>query len=260
MNSFNNIRRVLNFSRTENLQVFGNTFSGSLELFKIDSTVISLDTTEKNDLREKLQFDTSISFPLIDNAMNPFKGNGLVAGRKNILMTEWGPYDFRSPIIWNINPADTSSLMKFNLLGPKGGKWKIKNFRGVKNISVSSGVFPDTITATKIEGPRTDIFIQVEYTGPAITNPFGQAIPAGRPYTFTFRKFFQPIQFNVRWYSLDTVMHNPIKTGQLLPPNVRMILSKPIQQLNLIMPGGVVLREINSTHNLLQLPKARRIA
>jgi len=241
MNSFNNIPRVFNFNRTENLHVFGNSFSGSGELFKIDSTVMSLDTSENDELREKLQIDTSIIYPLIENAMNPFKGSGALAGRKNIRVTEWGPYDFRSPIIWNTNPADTSSLMKFELIGPKGGKWKIKSFRGVKNISISSGVFPDSITASKIEGARTDIFIQLEYTGPAITSPFGQAIPAGKPYTFSFKKFFQPIQFNVRWYSLDTAMHNPIKTGQLLPPNVRMmpIKADTTNKLDYAWWGGI---------------------
>jgi len=49
-------------------------------------------------------------------------------------MTEWGPYDFRSPIIWNVNPTDTTGIMKFDLVAPKG-KWKVKSFKGVKDIS-----------------------------------------------------------------------------------------------------------------------------
>src|SRR5688500_4870870 len=73
-----------------------------------------------------------------------------------------------------------------------------------------------------MKGDRTDILIELEYTGAAVTTPFGQLITAGKPYVFSYKKFFQPIAFNVRWYAVDTVMHNPIITGQLLPPNARM--------------------------------------
>lgn len=222
LNSFNKIPVVLNLNRTENLSVFGNTFSLSGEIFKMDSTVMALDTIENFELGDKLQLDSVIGIPLIEKPLDPFKGSRQLAGRKNILITEWGPYDFRSPIIWNTNPADTSTLIKFDLLGPKG-KWKIKNSRGIKDISAMSGVFPATITATKIQGDRTDIFIQLEYIGSAITTAFGQTIAVGKPYLFSFRKFFQPIQFQVRWYAMDTTLHHPIKTGQLFPPNVRMI-------------------------------------
>ena len=74
--------------------------------------------------------------PDIKSPIDPFKGNAALAGRKNILITEWGPYDFRSPVIWNTNPTDTTDIMKFDLIGPKG-KWKIKKFKGVKIMKVS---------------------------------------------------------------------------------------------------------------------------
>ena len=239
-NSFNNNQKVFNLNRTDSLNIFANTFSGCDEIFKTDSTVIRLDTTENEKLVEKLQFDSSIVFPVIEKAMDPFKGSGMLAGRKNILITEWGPYDFRSPILWNTNPADTSAIMKFDLLGPKG-KWKVKRSQGVKNISAMNGEFPSVITAEKISGDRTDIFIQLEYTGPAITTQFGQTITAGKPYIFSFRKFFQPIAFNVRWYSLDTSTHNPIKTGQLFPPNVKMrpIKTEETNKLDYAWWGGI---------------------
>ena len=115
-----------------------------------------------------------------------------MVGRKNILITEWGPYDFRSPIIWYTNPTDTSGLMKFELLGPKG-KWVIKSFKGLRNLSLLKGEFPVSISAERIKGERTDIFIEVEYIGPAIITPFGLSIAAGKPYKFFFKKFFQPM-------------------------------------------------------------------
>ncbi|MBI5856952.1 MAG: right-handed parallel beta-helix repeat-containing protein [Sphingobacteriales bacterium] len=158
--------------------------------------------------------DTSVYLPRIKNYKDSFRKFPKYDGRKNIMITEWGPYDFRSPIIWNTNPTDTSSIMKFNLIGPKG-KWQIKNIKGVKNISASSGTFPANITAEKTKGERTDILIELEYTGSAITTVFGEKISAGKPYKFQFRKFFQPIDWEVLFYSLDTTYHNPITTGML---------------------------------------------
>lgn len=218
-NNFNGNKLVMNLIRTEKLNVFDNIYTDYSELFKIDSTVSSLDTATHEKISEKYDADTAMLIPNIKSPNDPFKGNGALAGRKNILITEWGPYDFRSPVMWNANPTDTSSLMKFDLLGPKG-KWKIKSFKGVKDISSMSGEFPATITATRMAASRTDIFIEAEYVGETITTPFGQVISKGKPYKFSFRKFFQPIDFKVNWFFYDTTVHNPIKTGKLLPENI----------------------------------------
>ena len=159
---------------------------------------------------------------------------------KNIMMTEWGPYDFRSPIIWNINPTDTTGIMKFDLIGPKG-KWKVKRFKGVKDISSMNGIFPATITATKIASDRTDILIELEYIGSTITTTLGQTIVAGKPSSFSFKKFFQPIDFNVNWYAYDFKMHDPIKTGQIIPPNVRLhpVKTEKATRLDYAWWGGI---------------------
>jgi len=77
--------------------------------------------------------------------------------------------------------------------------------------------------------------------GEKVVAPFGQTIAAGKPYSFSFKKFFQPISFNVRWYALDTTLHNPIKTGQLFPPNVRMrpIKTETVNKLDYAWWGGI---------------------
>lgn len=202
MNSFNQHILVLNLTRTDSLHIAENTYSGENK-WKLDSTVTNIDTSEVDLL------DTTAVLPDIKNPADPFKGNGKLAGRKNILITEWGPYDFRSPIIWNTNPTDTSTEMKFDLLGPKG-KWKIKSFSGAEGFSAMSGVFPASITARKVKAPRTDIHVELEYTGDAITTPFGEKRKAGQPWNFRFRKFFQPIDWDLAWYAFDS-MSNPVK-------------------------------------------------
>jgi len=62
---------------------------------------------------------------------------------------------------------------------------------------------------------RADIAIELEYTGDKITTPFGERINAGKAYNFSYRKFFQPLNWEVLFYALDTTSHDPIKTGQL---------------------------------------------
>ena len=240
-NSFNSNPIVLNLNRTEGLNVFSNTIAGSDMVYKTDSTVVGLDTAINYDLVKKVEEgEKDIPIPAVSKPNDPFKGGGRLAGRKNIMVNEWGPYDFRSPIIWNTNPTDSSNILKFDLVGPKG-KWRIKSFKGVKNISAMNGTFPSSITAAKIQGDKTDILIQLEYIGDRITTPVGQVIPAGKPYQFSFSKFFQPINFQVRWFALDTAVHNPITTGELFPPNVRMqpIQKEHVKKLDYAWWGGL---------------------
>lgn len=218
-NSVNMVPIAFNIRQTENIEVFSNSFIDCNQVFKIDSTVTGLDTTFKSDLSEKIYIDTSFIIPFVKNPNNPFKGANELAGRKNILITEWGPYDFRSPVIWNTNPTDTGDVMKFEILGPKG-KWKIKSYSGVDNFSSLSGGFPSTITAQKIKSERTDIKIELVYNGQAITTAFGEAIKSGKSYPFHFKKFFQPMDWNISWYGFDSVT-NPITHHYLFPPNTK---------------------------------------
>jgi hypothetical protein len=105
--------------------------------------------------------------------------------------------------------------MKFDLLGPKG-RWKIEKIKGVELVSQQvTGYFPATILARRIPGEITDIFIELRYSGQTFTNQFGRIIYNRQPYKFSFRKFFQPINWEVLYYRLDTSSHNPVKTGTL---------------------------------------------
>jgi hypothetical protein len=203
LNSFNNNPSVFNITATDSLKIFGNTYSDFTFRLKTDSSVTHLDSADR-ELTEPV-----FEYPSVTDPADPFAGNGKLAGRKNILITEWGPYDFRSPVIWNNNPTDTGTVLKFDLLGPKG-KWVIKNYRGVKDLSARNGIFPATLTANKVKGERTDIFIELEYTGESILSPFGDKIAAGRPFKFSFRKFFQPVNWTVNWFPVDTV---PVEGG-----------------------------------------------
>ncbi len=239
-NSYNDNKVALDIIRTDSLKIFGDYISDTGQFLKIDSTVTNLDTTQDEKLTDKFSVDSVINGPGIDNPSDPFKGMGKLAGRKNILVTEWGPYDFRSPVIWNTNPIDSSAIMQFDIKGP-AGKWKIRSYKGVDSISAGTGTLPATITARKLQGERTDIKIELEYLGGEVKTPFGETIPKGKPYIFSFNKFFQPVNWTVNWFTLDTSVYNPINTKELFAPNVRMkpLKTEEVKKLDYAWWGGI---------------------
>ncbi|MCZ2459199.1 MAG: right-handed parallel beta-helix repeat-containing protein [Chitinophagales bacterium] len=238
-NSINKVPLVFNFSQTNDMNIFNNSFIDCGQIYKTDALVNGLDTVYNEEIAEKLSADKNFDIPVVKNPADPFKGAAAWAGRKNILITEWGPYDFRSPVIWNTNPVDTGGIMKFDLLGPRG-KWKIKSFRGVDSISSLSGEFPASVTAKKIASNRTDIFIEVEYKGSEVTTPLGEKIKAGKKYLFSYRKFFQPMNWQVSWYGFDS-SSNPFKTGRLFPQGVtpKPFRSEKVNKLDYAWWGGL---------------------
>ncbi len=239
-NNFNRCKTVFNIKRTDSINIFGNIYGAVEQFFKTDSTVTNMDTVINEKLSKELSVDTVVSIPEIQNPNDPFKGGGILAGRKNILVTGWGPYDFRSPIIWNTNPTDSNEAMKFDLLAPKGN-WRIKSFRGVENISDTTGEFPASITAQKVKRERTDILLELEYKGAAFTNPFGDNVAMNKPYKFVFKKFFQPINWEVLFYALDTARNNPVKTGMLFSPYEKKapFKTEKINKLDYAWWGGI---------------------
>ena len=204
LNNFNRNGTVYNFQRTDSLAIFDNIYTANDTLYKIDSTVTDIDSIGK-----EIYDSTAVDYSLKEG-MDPSKGNGKLAGRKNIRMTEWGPYDFQYPIIWNTNPTDTSEWIDFEVLGPKG-KWRIQSMKGVELFPHNWENLPASFRTSKDSGKKLDIVIIAEYKGPTFTDQFGEKIPANKPYRFSFRKFFQPIDFTVSFYDLDSTS-SPINT------------------------------------------------
>ena len=207
LNSFNSNPIAYNITATDSLSIFNNRYSGVDEILKIDSSVTNIDSASK-----ELPEMTAV-YPTLKNPISPFKGNARFAGRKNIMITEWGPYDFRYPLIWNTNPIDTSATMHFDVLGPKG-KWKFVSVKGVEMDKMVVDTFPNSFSVKKLPAERTDIEIVAEYSGPAFTDQLGNHVPANTPTRFAYKQFFQPINFTVEFYSFDSST-NPIKTNSL---------------------------------------------
>jgi parallel beta-helix repeat protein len=240
-NSFNDNSIVYNLNRTDSIYLFNNAYSSSIEtIFKTDSTVTAIDSVFQPYWDDYFTDLPPLKIPEIKNPSDPFKGMGIYNGRKNIRMTEWGPYDFRSPILWNTNPVDKGDTMHFEIEGPKGN-WVMKQLRGVTLLSSNKGKVPGTLTALKKNSGTTDIFIELEYSGEKIITPLGKEIAKGKPYRFHFSKFFQPLDWEVLFYSMDTAYFNPLREEGLFSPTVKMAPFKTehVNKLDYAWWGGI---------------------
>jgi parallel beta-helix repeat protein len=212
-NFFKENGRALNLRYTDSITLAENFIDGrETDALLRDSTLTNWSTVYRNDtMARPFIEETQYNWPQAIVREVPLfpVTEDRYAGRKNILITEWGPYDFRSPIIWNTNPADTSGLMQFDILGP-AGKWKIRKYYGVEGVSVVNGEVPAKLTARKVRGKGTDILIELDYIGEEVLTPFGETVKAGKAYRFQFRRFFQPIHWEVDWYAYDSLT-NPVR-------------------------------------------------
>lgn len=210
-NEFLHNTRPVNISGTDSLLICDIPDS-LLGHFKFDSTVtnasISMcDVARKEpyiDIYKKMEKDNLLRRKLFNPSSRITE-----PGRKNIRITEWGPYDFRYPIIW-LKDAGSSGKLSFEILGPKGS-WKLKNSRDVSGISKSNGTFPAKLEAIKT---GKDVLIELEYTGESFTDQFGKKQRANIPHSFSYADFDPGIQWNVKWFSWDAA-HDPNKNYDL---------------------------------------------
>jgi parallel beta-helix repeat protein len=239
-NSFNANPLVFDLQMTDSIAIFSNRYSDTTILFREYNKPLIIDSADNEESMISLSREIEIDIPEVKSPKDPFKGAGKLAGRKNIMITEWGPYNFGYPIIWNTNPTDTSAEMKFNLFGPAGGKWKIISMKGFEKPDRMSGSFPDSLFGLTWKAGRRDLEILVEYTGPAFIDQFGKPVPANKPHRFKFRKFFQPIDFQVSWYRWDSAS-NPVKDTAFIAqlqkePPVR---TEQVNKLDYAWWGGI---------------------
>ncbi|MBX7169841.1 MAG: right-handed parallel beta-helix repeat-containing protein [Pyrinomonadaceae bacterium] len=139
---------------------------------------------------------------------NPFLKKSQLRGRRYIYVEEWGPYDYKSPILIPRRQSSESSsptafltekTQHFEILGPKG-TWKIANMKGVEWISAKSGTVPGSIDVKLADGKTIDFLLELEYRGRVVVSPFGIEYAKGTPYKFSYSKLFIPIDWNVKWF------------------------------------------------------------
>ena len=130
-------------------------------------------------MREQAPIQKFRPTPLPDG-MDALLPEAHLRGRKYILVTEWGPYDFRRPVAWR--RAMEEKTMTFLLLGPQGN-WRLTGGEGFTRVTPKTGTFPATITA-RIDPEATDHALDFEFVGEAVTTEFGKDLKRGAGVSF----------------------------------------------------------------------------
>lgn len=119
--------------------------------------------------------------------------------REYILVDEWGPVDFRSPVLWPRSPRKQLE-QEFEIVGPTG-QWRVLETNGVAWMSAESGEVPGRVTIRRTEEDVLDIRIRLEFVGEEVTDRFGTVTPAGEAFAFGYDYFFVPIEWTVSMFN-----------------------------------------------------------
>ncbi|MES1160152.1 MAG: NosD domain-containing protein, partial [Bacteroidota bacterium] len=238
-NSFIDEKKPFFINHTAEVNIGNNRITGVKGTPKFDSTVKDLVYAANGDAVDPMT-DSSY-LPVLAGLPGGVKGNDVLLksdhpkGKKYIMMTPWGPYNFRYPIIW-WSKTDSVGKMSFDLIGPPG-KWKILHMKGVSHPSASGGVLPGELTveeegaigssaSSDASARLKDIDIELEYLGEEVISPLGTKIRAGRPYQFHYREFRAPLFWQMKWFAFDST-NDPIKNGAAFE---RMIKGAPLKK------------------------------
>ncbi len=145
----------------------------------------------------------------------------LPCGKHFIMMNDWGPYDFRSPFLWQ-RGADSAGYLHLDILGP-AGRWTLRSVRGAEQLSAREGQVPGRLTLRRTAGP---LDLALTYEGAAVTSPLGKYYPAGTPYVFHYRRTGLMQAWTLRLYAFDSTS-DPLRQPAAF---ARLLQSKPLRQ------------------------------
>ncbi len=127
-------------------------------------------------------------------------------GREHILVDEWGPYDYRSPVLWPVRdpsaPKADPRKVALDVFGP-AGQWRLVSLTGAQLVGAANGAVPGRLNLQLLPGQAADVKAVCEFTGDGIVTPFGRKLRKGYPYRFGWSEFFAPIEWSVKWYRWD---------------------------------------------------------
>ncbi len=222
-NQFDSVERPLQVRNTRAMQILGNAFTGitSFEISESGGIEIAgngfLDYDSIHEIPiEGSQGDWSGSLlgqipaarysvlpsrtplPLPDRQSVELPADHPQT-REYILVDEWGPVDFRSPVLWPRSPR-RQLKQEFELVGPNGS-WRLLTVTGVDSLSVESGSVPGYVTIWRSQDDVVDLNISLEFVGEQVTDRFGHITRAGQAFLFGYEFFFVPIEWSVSWFN-----------------------------------------------------------
>ena len=153
---------------TDTVVLSGNTRSMVNQTLKLGERTTNIDT-ENQDAIPDIEYQKDSSLNSISADRLP---ESIVPEQKEQMrITEWGPYDFRYPLVW-LKDIDSNGLYHFEILGPNGN-WRILKSIGFTIVKNEAGKFPSDLWAKpdlSIAGRR----LQLEFVGSSFTDRFGK--------------------------------------------------------------------------------------
>lgn len=210
-NAFVGNATALAIHDTQNVRALTNTYDAVATVAALtgDTRDIAIGDEVTAPLRSRPTFEITLPKPLpgamdVKAPDNEPRGDDAIIperrGRDAIIVDEWGPYDWKSPKLWPAGRSDQAPLT-LRVLGPSGA-WSVASIRGA-TIDPAHGTVPGTVTVTPAAGPIVDYDVRLTYRGAAVTGPRGVVAAAGTPYTFSYSRFFVPIDWRVRYFAFD---------------------------------------------------------
>ncbi len=184
--------------RSRDYVLEGNRFSGVRTPLSITDTDSVRESTTGQ--RAEPVSDTPASIP---DGRDVLDSRLARLDRSFILVDDWGPYDFRSPVIWPRSPRQARE-QTFEILGPPG-TWTIKGIAGIDSVSSWFGQTGDQIVAWVQDYHLIDLTIDLTYVGSSTVDRFGREIAAGERVPFSYHYFYVPIEWHVGWFAYEEV-------------------------------------------------------
>jgi hypothetical protein len=107
-------------------------------------------------------------------------------------------------------------------------------------IAPTQGRVGDVISVTPGAAALTDYEIVLSYVGAEVTSPRGVVTPAGRPYTFTFSKFFASADWTINYFGYPEALE-PVTSPEGF---AKMLAGKPAKTVKSdridFLSGGVL--------------------
>ena len=169
----------------------------------------------------------------LPGAMDAFLPLHALRGRRFIVVDEWGPYDFRRPLLHAVPGQKVPTA--FEIWGPKG-RWRVVQAEGV-TVSAKTGTVPGNLKLIFDPKHSGRTSIELEYIGEATTDYRGIVTPAGKPVRFGWSQFRIPMQWDVAFYPWDAKTDPRIKPYYAYKQNP-LVGGTTVEELNFAGYGG----------------------
>lgn len=120
-------------------------------------------------------------------------------GRENIIMGDYGPYDFQSPKA--VLRAIEGDRYIFLLTGPEGN-WKLSGGEGLVDPNSKTGTLPATFTVRRAD-ENEPFKVELTYIGMGGVDEFGRQIKKGEAYKFGYEDTKIEIDWELMWKNTD---------------------------------------------------------